>query len=890
MLTTSFNNEIVTLDNAQFAIGIALSQLGERNAVIPVIEYLGSSVTGLQDYYDEDIASKREELRKQIAMQGCTVRALLNHLCEDVLLITDVSGHQKVKCFCGLKTLLTHSTLQEVYSQVMRILMHNSQYALILNFIDTTEYSVVFQKDLIRKYNRSADNIRGNDLNDRIINEIKYEFRDFVSKYSAESYEACTGTPIAYLRFVFNTYFPKDIIFSILNRSGQEAGVGSDDDKEYSALNFTGLDTDNVEKDIDFIDIANRINKASLLIFSHNSNSIAFYDIFSCYRDKVIASRYKELIGGISSILSGITIELVDSSREEGRGHEGAVKNKKSGRMKLCSDFETIITDGISRDEISNLYHKVIKTTETLSVKDGVRLFSTPSLRTKHVESNSEMMQIIVSGYIAVRELIEYLDRPDTISSFLSFPYRIFRNAEYLKRFQDIDEYVNYVNDVSDLVECAANDPAKKPEVIDGVYRNESIWGYLGASNLMSDSVFRKLASMPLTFIKSAVDDSRAVAKEELFGDAVRNVYRIVSSMYAPIVDTLGSNLEKVELATPVSLADMILAGDFSQKNLSVQYAISIAFVLSVKGWFEKIGKPVVDIDGNYLLNGSNSNDEFVDEIYKLNYENQTEKGQQTLKLLAAKKLKAFNKAYGVLTGIEVDMCSWQQVRETFFITDFLYMLLCKYYNRLDAMQTTARMEKSIYLLLADAATDLSLFTLPDHVVSTDSLAIVCSAAAPKYYINQRFDIKVSQDLNKERNSHLLLAINRWLSLLGEERVYLQFAPELLDKYVPKRFSKVTSNTVVDQILEKAAEDLRGFDSIASVPMAVKYKLAATFKFDNLGFAVINGERLCIDNTYIHRSGFAIIVDLFNKTFTKGVVTTEILQTAMSNVAFRSNV
>lgn len=883
MLVSDFVEESLSLGDAQFAISLALSQLGEHKAARAVLTYLGTKDA------TEEVLQRRAEIRDAIVSsnQG-TVLGLLNILCnnKELSVVNNVRA-TKVQSRKTLTELLERQSVGNVYNQTMYILSSNSTSKLLLLYMDTQEYRKAFFGDVRNRFYKSADGFRNNNLSDSVCEEIRRAFRRWIDFYSSNgTYDPASGAPMAYLRYAFSVMYAASAdsdVYKILNTTGTNADAGED----ATLIDFVGLENDYKDTDFDFIEVASRINRASRLLFSHNNNPIAFYDIFSCYRDGVLSRKFEDKERSFKKALVGCAIRIVDSSQECGRGHEGAIKNKKTGRIALCRVFESIIEKGIAQDEILKLYDKVITLTDTLSRKDGVRLFSTPNQTTKHRESNSEMLQIIVSGYLGVRELLDFLENNDLGASVYNFPSIIFRNAEYLKRFQTVEEYVRYVSPVSMLVEQAATDTTKMQDDIDGVVRNEIVWGYLGASNLLHDGIFKKLATMPLEYIKSAVDDSRVISKEDYFIQHLWTITQDMQRLYEWISEKLNDNTFVGNFNLSRQLSMQIVSDKFADSGKDSQYATSILFVLITKKLFAAEGAPILDDDGNYLL----KEEDCLKELTRiLNLVCSPETAENTRKLYVQTmglRCKAFNIIYELYTGIKTDNCTWAQLREVFFFTDVLYSIISKYNTRLGELSAQNN-KSSIYLLLANIATDTTLFNLTLPLSSCDELSFVFEKELPQYFINQTVGTEESLVYNTQRNSNLLTAVNRFFEERKEDVNSLHLAFDMLEKFVSKKHSPMTKESPVEKLLIKASESVRTLEAYNKVDAGLRSKLEGMFKADEYGYIICDGERFVLDNKYMLVSGYAIELDLYNWSFKRSIITLNDINVLQNRLIFRS--
>lgn len=879
MLISDFVKESLSLGDAQFAISLALSQLGEERASKAVLTYLATKDA------DISVVERRQEVNALIteSNQGM-IPGLLNVLSTNkVLSVVSSNRATKVRSYQSLTDLLETQTIKNVYNQTMHIVCSTNPSKYLLLYMDSPDYKKHFFRDVRGKFYKSADGLRNNNLSDGVCEEIRQSFRKWIDFYSSNGvYDPASGAPMAYLRNAFSSMYAAGAdseVYTILNRTGTNMDVG----ENATMMDFIGLESVYEESDFDFIEVANRINRASRLLFSHNNNPIAFYDIFSCYRDGMLTEKFENHNSSFKRALVGCDICVADSSQEYGRGHEGAVKNKKAGRVALCRVFEPVITNGIAQSQIQELYDNVIKLTDTLSVKDGVRLFSTKHHATKHRESNSEMLQIILSGYLGVRELMGFLEHNDLGASIYNFPAIIFRNAEYLKRFQTVEEYVKYVTPVTMLVEEAA---ASKDDV-DGVVRNEVVWGYLGASNLLRGDMFKKLAEMPLDYIKSAVGDSKIVSREDYFLSHIYEFTKDIKRMHGLIAERLSDNSFSGNFNLCKQLAASILAPDFKQRSADMQYAMSILFVLISKRLFSAEKSPVVDSSGNYLLREPDCISECTRVLNGIVTDTTSKEVAAMYSRALGLRCKALSKVYELYTGETTNNCSWEQLREVFFFTEVLYKLLTKYNERLSSVESL-EIKSSLYLLLANIATDTAVYELKSPLSSCDDLSFIFEKGFPQYFINKIVSPEETIEYSAQRNTKLLLTVNRFLECHKENVNALHIAFDLLDQYVAKKYSPVVRESQAETLLISASEAVRMLGAYNQANGDIRSRLEGMFKADKYGYVMCGSERFVLDDKYVLISGHSIRLDLHNNVYIPGVLTEDEFNILQNRLIFRS--
>lgn len=889
MLISDYSSEILTLGYTQLAVSIALSRLGEDKASRAVAAFYGlnsneTKVSDVSVIYKENRVQVEQRLTSG---KDNMIDGFVKYVSEvPCLVIVDAGTHKKTSRTVTLLELLEDpENLNRIYQTVMIMLAKNSLTSLIGLYIDTKEYKEYFEHDVSKYFRLSADKTRTNDLSASIMSALLADFKRFVlANACTGAYDPNTGTPSAYLRHTFICYYRmSDNVREILNTKGTNLDTGGDSDMtiaEYQTI------SDKFEaKSIDFIDIANKINRASHLLFNHNGNPLAFYDILSCYRESRIQSRMKDDKLQFANVLPGCTITYEDSSNILNCGNENTINNKKNSRISLCRLFSRIVDEGLSQGDVYQYYRDAMALTASTPHHDGRRLFTYVDKsgmvkgKTNHVENNSQMMQIIISGHLALRELVQYLSKENSPCSIYNFPTLIFRNREYLYRFQTLEEYVSYIYDVAPLVEEVKNDPVRSLHVInDCYYDNDSMWKLLGVSNLMHDNTFEKLTSMPLSFIRSAVSDSQALSKDELF----EKKYNALSYKFRLMVDVknkcgFGNSLTEKHNALEM-FGNTILTSKFDSYSNFNKYGIALAFYDCLLETLKAEGKPPYKND-YYLYKQENLAKEFT--MFSQSVKTLIEKDARYKNIFikqAKIRIMCVAKLYAMLTGnTEVKICDWEELREFFCIMETIKGLISRLYTKglVGIANEVHSGENFAFLLVARMAEEAKEFAIPQVISSCDELSTLYrSENIPALFISKIKTVEECIELNQRRDNALLVGVNRFLESFGNDYEVFELGDQLINKYVSKKYASVSKDAELNDLLYRASCDAQSFNNLGKINRRVQMWLKGVASLDEFGYVIRNGHRVKLDdNTYVLGRGLLITISPDKKHYSVGVMT-----------------
>lgn len=862
MLYSSFQNECLEMDDAQFLIAIALSFMSEKDAYDGVMNFLPLGNTTHKSLLPK-VRQERKCVKDLVTnSENGVLRSLIQYLSQNKVIEVRVNRsriHAAVEKV-SLLDLMTCKRIDTLYQKCMQLLLKCPPQEFIYLYMQTEEYLAVFAKDIRKKYSRGADGYSMNVLSDSVISEILDDFASFVQKYSTNnSYNPATCTPIAFLRNTFQWY-AKDgkNLYRILNSRGQDFEIGDDG---ATALDFAIVQEDKTNIEIDFVDICSKINRASRLLFSHNSNTEYFYDIYSYHRDHAVeklatdfAKRYKNEIG--NSCQFSYAVEDISDNM----GHRDSIISKKNGRTALCVVLEDIIENGISRKDVYPLYLRLIRVTEQQSLKNGARLFRTSDNSPKHEESNGEMLQILIDGYIALRRLLQFLESGTNTYGITvnSFPVKIFRDARYLKRFNNLEDYVDYVRDVSLLVDAVSTDSSRSRSEINGIFDNDMVYDMLAQNSVVHNSEFNEWRNLPLNYIPTAVQSMlRCNEDEELFMALAgfRNGVstKFVTENFRNAVIKADYKLITSEL---IKRAKILISSEVQSIVNYRNIHVSVEFFLLLERAMKIEAHPVCNDADQYLLSAVSIKDEFdyfpmLAEKLRVDY-NSTFRESHLLRIIALHKmLLAF-------TGIDKTKdfdASFADLRNVFSIIE----MYDSYMRLLEKMVSKmVYNEKNMYLTLSVAAQHSDLLELPQTVCSWNELVFIYSNGARQFSLLTSHSAEECAKLDNERNHLLVVAINKLLSSFEGYSIM-----QNLNKRVHlalREVGSIKSDVDTEEKLREADLSLMSLLLSGDTKTAkIRKMLEAIATFDSMNYVQSRCGRLSINSTYYHKSGYKVV-------------------------------
>lgn len=883
MFLNDFIEDTLSLGAIQFATGIALDFLGEADASASVIQFLGDNVS--ENNRVGDFGGTREELEKILRNNKTSniLQSFIDFIWENPVLISTSkeSRMQRVKAASSLANLVNCVSKKQIYVETMRILTKYPSVKLIYLFTSTNRFREVFSYTVRRNFVFSRDGVRKNDLSDGTISELLNDFSNWVWMYSSSgTYSLDSGTPIAFLVHTFKAmyqYSSKSNLYTILNTRGQNTELT--EDQGTTALDMVGVADKRKPDSLDFVSICTKINRASYLLFSHASNKVAFYDIYSCYFDFISNSDSEKRRKMLKS-LSGCSFSFVNDMQGAVLGHEGALANKKAGRVSICRLMERIITNGIKREDVFKLYTDILDRTSTLPVKDGARLFSTADYVTRHRENNSQMFQIIFDGYLAMKDLLDFLSTVDgdILESPMKFPVRIFRDATYLRRFRSFDEYIRYERYVENLCNEVGSDPERMVTSDDGIYNNDAVFNLLSAQKVVKSGIFARLNDMPLAYIVNAVTNVNVIDKGASLCADINRLGDFFICLQVPkeFTEEAYSGMGYVpSLRNLIQLGNLIYKQGKPTTVVLNDYPKYFAFCNCLKHVMELEKHPIADDNDNYLLYQDTVLQEFM-YVKEFAASSESEQGAKLLNNSYTLRVIALHYVYQAFTGEDKfvggkSTMTWEDLRNLFCINELLQSYVNHMYSYLRGIYFG---DDSLFLTLSCAAQDVTLLEASNVIRDCDELAVLYSASTPQFRIFNHIKSEIAVNCNIRRNQKLVTAYNRLMVLLGDKLPVVEDLLEQIQLHVKTTgTNSLTVDVAVEGILREATHYLELNYTLEECDSSIRQQLE-TFSYDDLNLITIGARRACnCDRFYYHRRGYVIAIDRYSKTYTYHLMT-----------------
>lgn len=468
----------VSLSDIQFATSIALDLLGEETAASKVLTlFLDTTETTESSAHPRNVLEGylREKYGDGIVL------GFISTIYDGEYIELRKDSLYDTKKKVSLKSLLQHTSLENVYNKTMQLLAENPTSKLIYIYTKTSMWFKQFKPRAV------PIALQGNTdliirLNDAFAEESVKQFCD------SGAYESSTCTPQYFLLYAYAHWFKdKKTYIQIVNSRSTLRGTSSEDKRSILDKYVEDSDTyadDNVaygfDNGLDFRNIASKIYQASISLFNHLSSLTAYDDIFSWYKSSLIEEIRRKNKGSLDSMKRYYELVIL----EEDSYLSNEKKRKRIARYKLCHQFSTILEQGLALEDIYDFYLHIANEQLALAGngKDGLPLLTYGKFTVKK-GNNADIFERVFEGFIALRELLEFLNSPrnHTGVDVLSFPVAIFREPKLLSRFSDINVYVKNYNTVKDLMSEVTQDVNRGAEVdeVTGLLSNEAVYNKL---------------------------------------------------------------------------------------------------------------------------------------------------------------------------------------------------------------------------------------------------------------------------------------------------------------------------------------------------------------------------------------------------------------------------
>ena len=937
MLIKEHKSNHLTLGCAQFAIAIALDSLNCFKAVRPVLSYLGTN-TAKDVEKHKRILQDRAALNKELENSGMdAIMFLLKYFEENEVLfvVKYQSGAERFTGPYRLSKLCGANLTSEIYAKACKIFFSTPSHKLIVKYMKTNAFKVEFFNFVRKRVGGSTTGINSNICSSTLIKVLDL-FTEFVDtscsgegKYAPES-----GTPENYLFRAKDAQGPFDwfcmshkgeqsAFYTTLNEIGLESTlVSGDGEGSMSIIDNFSIDQSSTEYDIDFVGVCERIYKASNMLFSHSNEPILRYDIFTHHRAKMLEPTIQSFRKIQDSFLAGVHITFTDQDADAFEMGD-TFSNKLRARVKICDVFEKVITDGIRKVDIYNDLYETRILNATLSgigntavIKDGKALFSMGRFNLGHSYSDGELLNTILDGYLALKDLVLYLGSSSNTTGITvnNFPVTIFRDPSRVRRFKSLDEYIHFNSEVEILCNEVASSPIRMRSSLNGILSNDSTYDLLASSRgSKTDAIVQKLKDTKIGFILEAVQ-KRSIATgasldrvlegqftrirgfmSDCFKNPVRKNLEAYEKCYAtgglPMVESFIYNLGNVVIqlrllpetdknAAKQNTYNYALASQYVQLLIRTM-AMEEVFVDEDNHELGMIKHRVIDDNGIYLLKKSS----LIPELSLENKDVIDRIGVQGIQALLTTRYHAllncmnlfWSKNYN-LDSFNVDP-SWEEVRLLFY-TSYLaftfFSTVSEYIEDLAVCQKYAG-GYDVQLMFAKAAGNEKFLNLKKNIATAQDLVTFLKEKDFLSFMPASYSAGEAASPAEDIKKLITLMSNTERDVVHALRYMFENMSDIFDfvKVINERvndfYGDVTSSVVVDsqteESLRKAVDTILGLHESKEI-VRIQMCLESRFEFDAMGYVVLNNSRYAYisdSNRYVflHRSGHKVI---YNKS------------------------
>jgi len=878
LLLQDYSKSRLDFGDAQFALAIALDNLGMVSAARAVLLYMGYTYIGR--FSSEELSLGRRRISRgiesavKVTKGGKRVAQNVVSATIDYFWVTEIpvaSGYCKPNTRsqqASLKELAPTVSRETLYQETMRILFRNSTKKLIVAYMGTAMFRREFTRAAKRVISLTSNGTAGTPSRATLI-ELLQGFTAFVNKNCSNgSYDNSTANPDGYLLRTnemgpLEWYRCSDSgeFYSILSRRGQHTGIGGENNT-YSIVDTVGIDTAKKESPINFINVCTKINSASRLLFTHKNKGAAIYDIFSHYRD----SLQKDIIKKFSQVeVLGCVVEKHSDMVFDIDCSETTVRDKIKGREFICDLFEREFSNGIRKEDIyDRIYLSVLSGTETKTTKNGVRLFATASYTPKSGNlNNSDKLQILVDGYIALFEFLDFLHSGSNTRGITinEMPVEIFRVSDLLKRFKSFEEYVDYWEDVFSLYNEVQSSFGMSKVCVGDIYDNDTVYGMLSKQQLLrGDPVLAKLLESNMSIFTKAVKRHNGDDKNKVLVMQCRQIAQTWKWLNITEKELGGCTADSLEKEL-ISQCGYIIKNYFRQVVFGRSAFIDACdFANVLLAVMEAEGTPVIDSANNYLLTAPTLLAQMgMPDRYAERY------GEQWCQKVLLNRALAIQICYCIFVGgkmpssySDIDM-TWEDFRNFWGIVG----ILCSYFKQSEKVlaQFSGVSVDSLYLMYVQVASHSDYFKMNNKIADVSELYI--------FYTNNGLANSIipagmaSKGMISKKRDVLRKAYNR---LMETQAPLCKLSGELLDG-MSLMFSKFREEENYDgwteQVLLDASVSIRSVSLVNADNRKMGQMLVSNFNTDRMGYVVLNSSRYVYNGrVYVHSAGYMVDVGI----------------------------
>ena len=889
MFVEEFKKEPLSLSSIQFATGIALDSFNEikySKDIIAMYSPQNNDYDNLQyrsrDLLEEYLVQGRDGLIENFIHFLYTNDCIVGH--------TASGGMYKKAKVYSLKEIEHRINERQLLHEVMDIILNYKSKYFIYLYVKTTSFKNVLSKYLYTELGFSNDATRKNVYSRDVVNSILADFADFIFKYSCSAYSDLSCTPDAFLMKTFKDFYRKgESLYNILNEKSVYGNISGSVDLSLSDYQSVSLTKDDLA--IDFIALAEKINKSSYSLFNHvGDDGIAYYDIFSWYRDYLAKTLYTTNRTRITEILRGINIIRPIEMEEV----TGTKRDKASRRSKLCELYFKAVEDGMDVSDIYALYLEVGEKSYELcthrnvngGASDGSTYYEWKDLRTKSKTSNADKFKYDYEGFIALKALVDYLNSPSNSTGINVFnmPTDIFRDKRLIRRFDSFIHYISLYADVKNLMYEVDTDNVRSKRVDNyRLFENDSIFDRLLTSlqseNSKNKEVLNRVFGTPLSSGKVVVVDKNNTQVIQ-FQNEIRSIRKELIDHYAYI------------------------SKEFTTKGIIEGIAIAKK---SGNNICEEMLKPFIYVCSQYKVQSSQYKSHviteatFNDQLFQLAFVAMN--GIETLLLISGGIINEDNKynlvdktfsdilsdltyadGEDITTGAKFTTTQAQFIDVSYKIA--LSVLLPNHLDNWEDLRTLLTISRVLQRFIYEmqyVLTDFDKELL--NVPKGDNMYLIYARAASQYsLLNQKFEIDSINDIrlffNNDPNTLLSLDITNFSlsNITAIEQRHHENIIKIVKLYLAKyrksvfSFMNELNAKINDELMH--TNDFSSNDRVISSllaranltivstlsPSPAQQRLESFCTFNNNGFVVKQNGLFTYRNSkeYIHRCGYIV--------------------------------
>lgn len=911
MLKDSYNFKNVDLSMAQMLIAIVLDYHGQFAAAERVLQFYNPETINV----DSTVMEKRNHYQLEfLVLAKKTGRSFLatvihNFYTQKILPNGRTRNNALAKKISLLDINVSMSE-KELYNECMILL--TSPERIIIHYMRTDMFYTQFKKWLRTNPKYKYDNFgRLNDLSDSKCRALLEPVISRIRSYSADAFDVHTLTPNNFVFNTLNMYFrdtadengcynkDSDVskFYAILNSRGQDREISSgEENSSTTALSFFEVDLNKSQPDINFRDIAIKICKASKELYTHNNSSIAFYDIFSRYRDIIFLNQ--DYAKELDKILSGCSVVKFDRTDAFSKNKKTPVKDSLRTKYKHREEylilFNKILTSGgVSMREIKTLYDDQIMHSKTIENREGRILYHNGRTNIKGNFKNSERFKKIYDGFIALKDFINFINSDANIYgiTIYNFDTKIFRNLKLANAVTDLESYLEFGDVTNELIE-------EEPEADDGILIKQNQEVQRDLYDIRNITMFALLKNTPLGSIQEIQKLEEQRENEQLaFTTNINNFLQKITN-YKIDVPFFGEDYvcpsdfvcdyilkgysydrSKVEqfISLPVLLAQQAMKEnrpvvftfdikDPEKFKLLSNYLSALEIIMALdgvpminrSGWFEFDNVNIIedylkDVKDNYL----NPNVHYFDMFYRKHFVD-----------------GAFVSFFG---NPEEDVPYWQKLRILFSVNNFLLCMLHDLSEIQYVLVDYNRDPLGVYIKMCEY---LNLIEFDFGAVTLAQLYKIYNPTRLSYHTGACFGPREAQQVKKVFEKYL----TRFYVNLFEEpdnKTYIgilkRIKNEMYNTFKPNG-SLQNTNFKLQEKLREISEELSEIYTTYSTQSYSEffcndddllYYFSSCATFDDNGFALSNGKLYTKNNgkTFLYKYGCVITLDVFDKSY-----------------------